>query len=142
MTKNRKMILALSILASCVGLFFSSTVLAAQPLEPGPCSVPKGHLCHCCGYIDVPKGHLVTIKFHVSGASPFAPPPSPAPNEVCFGPVCDVWHALCKRCTFRNGPNHLTVAWEGRHQICLGSDVDGVGKVRIESIVKKKCFIC
>ncbi len=76
MTKNRKMILALSILASGVSLFFSSPVLAREIFVGQICSVKEGTSKTMCGTVIVPKREMVTIKFDV---------PAVISNNFCFG---------------------------------------------------------
>ncbi len=127
MTKNRKMILALSILASGVSLFFSSPVLAKAIFVGQSCSVAKGsHLHQKCGDVDVSGVHMVTIIFDVYRAS--------RSNLVCFG-VNTAWYDFC---TYSNRQHHLNLLNEApdkvTHTLSVWAPKGKGGKVTITSI--------
>ena len=98
MKKNRKMILALIILASGVSFIFTGTVLASPLTEGEVCSVRAGSFKQPCGVVVIPEQRKVEIHFHVYNAS--------STNQVCFG-VPDV--PLQNLCTKTAGRHHLTI---------------------------------
>ncbi len=126
MKNNRKMILALSILASCVSLFFSSPVLAKELAKDQTCSVAQGSSQTKCGWVDVAKGHKVTILFHVHHAS--------FNNPVCFGRGPTV-NAPCQ---YSDGLYLRKLVTEGHKTLYLQVAQGGGGKVVIKDIIKSK----
>ncbi len=128
MTKNRKMIIALSILASGVSLFFSSPVLAGV-LEPKQsCSAAKHSSDHKhCGCVAVNYKPKMRITFRVEGASWV--------KEVCFGGQ-SIYNQLC---TLVNGHHHLDLdcpypATTCFYRLDVWAHPGGGGKVIIETI--------